>query len=135
MSLDQETRTSTVLYRIEKAQSTWDDAMFCIESRKWNMASNRLYYAVFHAASALLISKGIVAGTHRGFLSQVSLHLVRTGIITKEQGKLIRHLFDLRHEGDYEDFVEVDEEDINRLLPDSKELIERLKQLVTNNIE
>ncbi len=131
MSLDQETRINTVLYRIEKAQATWDDAMVAIEHKRWNMATNRLYYAVFHAASALLISKNIVANTHRGFLSQISLHLVKAEVITKEEGRLIRRLFELRHEDDYEDFIDTEEEEIKEITPQVRQLLDKFIRLNT----
>lgn len=126
MSLDPETRKNIVLYRIEKAKATWDDAIFNIQGKRWNTASNRLYYALFHAASALLISEGILANTHKGFLLQISNHYVRTEILTKEEGKLIRNLFDLRNEDDYEDFTNLTEEDLKEYIPKAEALLNKL---------
>ena len=92
MSLDPETRKATVLYRIEKAKGTWDDALFCIDKERWNMAANRMYYALFHAVSALLIANSIPANTHRGFLIQMNKYLVVEGTMTKEEARLVRFL-------------------------------------------
>ena len=129
MSLDPETRENTVLYRIEKALSTWDDASFAVENRRWNYAANRMYYAVFHAASALLIANNIAANTHRGFLTQVNFHFVKSGIITKEDGRLLRHLFDLRNEDDYENFVDAGEDEVTELFPKAQQLLDKLIKL------
>ena len=35
-----------------------------------------------------------------------------SNILTKEDGRLIRKLYTLRQEGDYEDFIEVTEDDV-----------------------
>jgi len=129
MSLDQETRDNVVLYRIEKAKQAYKAAIFNMEGGLWGTAANRLYYALFHAASSLLIAKGIPANTHRGFLTQTSLHLVKTGLITPDEGKLIRKLFELRHEDDYEDFQDTTEEDVAALMPQVKALIDKLVSL------
>ena len=129
MSLDQETRKDTVLYRMEKAQTAWNDAIFNVEHGRWGTAANRLYYALFHAVSALLIAQGIPANTHRGFLTQMNRHLVLQGTMTKEEARLVRHLFDLRQEDDYEDFIDVTENEINDILPEANALISKLTSL------
>ncbi|MBR1414517.1 MAG: HEPN domain-containing protein [Prevotella sp.] len=132
MSLDPETRSNTVVYRIEKAKKTWDDALFCIEGKRWNMASNRLYYAVFHAVSALLISNNIPANTHRGFLRQMNFHLINNKkLMTPEEGQLVRQLFGMRHEDDYEDFIDITEEQIKEYLPRVQNLIDKLIRITT----
>ena len=129
MSLDQETRENTVLYRVEKALRTWDDVSFAVENKRWNYAANRMYYTVFHAASALLIANSVIANTHRGFLTQVSYHFVKPGLITKEEGRLIRHLFDLRNEDDYENFADAEEDEILDLFPKAQQLLNKLIKL------
>lgn len=63
MSLEAENRKAVVDYRIEKAGVALDDADFLTEAGKYNIAANRLYYALYYAASALLISKGIPTKT------------------------------------------------------------------------
>ena len=47
-----------------------------------------------------------------------------------EEMKLIRNMFSLRQEGDYEDFVEVSEEEIRDYLPKVKILVEKIGGLV-----
>ena len=59
MSLDSENRKAIVDYRTEKAVLALEDADFLADAGKFNLAANRLYYALYYAASALLISKGI----------------------------------------------------------------------------
>lgn len=130
MSLEAENRKAVVDYRIEKAGVALDDADFLTEAGKYNIAANRLYYALYYAASALLISKGIPTKTHSGLLTQISLHLVRTGMLAINDGKLLKVMFELRHEGDYEDFIEVTQEDIQEYTPRVRELVEKLKNLI-----
>lgn len=59
MSLEEEKRDTVVRLEIAKAFSTQEEVDFLIEKGFWNAAANRLYYAVFHAVSALLIHDGI----------------------------------------------------------------------------
>lgn len=45
---------------------------------------SRAYYAVFHAARALLVSLGLEIKSHRAVLNQMSDHFVRTGRLAPE---------------------------------------------------
>ena len=132
MSLDQENRTAIVDYRLEKAESALKDAHFLEDNKRYNLAANRLYYALYYAASALLICKGIPTKTHAGLITQISLHLVKPGILSVEDGKLLKVMFELRQEGDYEDFIEIEKEDIEEYTPKVKALVEKLKHLIKN---
>ena len=75
-----------------------------IEMGYYNTAVNRMYYACYYAASALLITEGIVTKTHDGVLQMLSLHFIKTGVLPAEYGRKYRNLFDKRSSGDYEDF-------------------------------
>ena len=126
MSLSEEERVAVVSYRIEKAQNAIDEAEKVSAIGLWNIAANRLYYALFYASTAILIKKGLAAHTHEGVIAMISLHLVQQGLLSTEDIRLIRKLFSLRQEGDYEDFVEVTEEEIQRYLPMVKILLDKM---------
>lgn len=126
MSLSNEDRKALVDYRIEKARAAFDEAQKVATMSLWNLAANRLYYALYHAASALLLSEGLTSHTHRGLLAQISLNYVKDGRLTQSDGKLIRQMFNMRQEGDYEDFAETTEEDITEATPKVKKLMEKL---------
>ena len=70
-------------------------------------ACNRAYYAMFDAArAALLASDGSerpdMGKTHRGTLNAFSEHFVKTGRITKELGRHLKHAETFRYVADYE---------------------------------
>lgn len=113
-------------YRIGKAQNAIDEAEKVSAIGLWNIAASRLYYALFYASTAILIKKGLAAHTHAGVMAMISLHLVQQGLLSTEDIRLIRKLFSLRQEGDYEDFVEVTEEEIQRYLPMVKVLLDKM---------
>ena len=98
----------------------------------WNIAANRLYYAIFYLSTAILIQKGLSAHTHAGVITMIGLHLVKQELLTTEDMRLIRKMFSLRQEGDYEDFVDVSEEEIHEYLPKVQALLEKMKSLITD---
>lgn len=126
MSLSDEERVAVVSYRIEKAQNAIEEAEKVSAIGLWNIVANRLYYALFYASTAILIKKGLTAHTHAGAIAMISLHLVQQGLLSTEDIRLIRKLFSLRQEGDYEDFVEVTEEEIQQYLPMVKILLDKM---------
>jgi uncharacterized protein (UPF0332 family) len=71
MSLDNESREAMIAYRQEKADVALDDALFLTDAGRYNLAANRLYYTLYYAASALLLSKGIVTKRHSGLITQM----------------------------------------------------------------
>ena len=125
-----ENRRDIVAYRIEKANKTLEDAQKNLNYGMYNVAANRLYYAFYYAASALLISIKIEAHTHSGIQSMMHLHFIKTGILSEDDGILMRRLFTLRQESDYEDFIDIQQDDIEEILPATTRLIKKLCGLI-----
>ena len=134
MSLSQEERKAVVDYRLEKAESTFDEAQKVSTLDLWNNAANRLYYSLYYAATALLIADQHQCHTHSGMLTLMNMHYVKTGKLSAEDGRLLRRLFTLRHEGDYEDFVEVTKEEILQATPEVRALLDKLKHLLPSSL-
>ena len=134
MSLTQDDRKAIVSYRLEKAETALEEAIKVSNIKLWNIAANRLYYALYYAASALLISEGLASHTHRGLISQIHLNYVKTGRLGENDGKLLRNMFKMRHEGDYEDFIDAAEEDISSALPKVRTLVGKIKGMIMNNM-
>lgn len=130
MGLTNEERQSIVEYRVEKAQSTLDEAKKIIALGIWNIVANRLYYCLYYAATALLINNQIAVHTHGGMLTLINQHFVQTGQLTKDEGRLLKKMFTLRQESDYEDFVEVTEDEIRMYLPLVESLMQKMIALI-----
>lgn len=129
MSMTDEERNAITKYRTEKAIQTLEDARQIAEIKRWSSAVNRLYYSIYYAATALLISNGHISRTHSGMMSLLNQYYVTTGILTKEDSKLIKRLFDLRQESDYDDFIDVEEEDVMHYLPEVETLVQKIISL------
>ena len=130
MSLNAEDRKSVVKYRVERAYSTLEEAQEVASQGWYNLAANCLYYAIYYIASALLIKNERPVKTHSGLIAQISLHYVKTGILSIDEGALISQMFNLRQSSDYEDFKQVTKENIEELLPKVYELVDKLKSLI-----
>jgi uncharacterized protein (UPF0332 family) len=128
--LKDEEREALVKYRIEKAYGTLVEAKDCAEDNHWTLTANRLYYAVYYASKALLIQNGIVAKSHEGVIGMIGQNFVVSGIITIEEAKLLARLQNMRKTGDYDDFKEWHQEDVEPLFKKVEDYINKIKSLV-----
>lgn len=124
---------AVVFYRKQKSRAALKEAEDMIETRHWNLAVQRFYYASFYMASALLMKNKISAQSHNGVVSQLGLHFVTTGKLDKSEGRLYSRLLQNRITGDYNDFFDFTEEDAVELLEPTRKLIDKLEQLIEEN--
>ncbi len=105
-----------IKYRINRADETYEEALFLAEKERWNTVVNRLYYACFYAVIALLLKSNIKSSTHAGTRNQFGLHFIKTKRIDVEYGTLYSRLFDYRQKGDYGDMFDFTEEIVAPLI-------------------
>lgn len=91
-----------------------------------------LAYAANYASSALLVRAGLMAKTHEGTIGMIGQHYVRTGVLTKEDGALLARLQNMRHTGDYDDFLDWTREDVEPCFPKVDAYIEKIKSIIYN---
>ena len=116
-----------IKYRTQRAEETYEEALFMKKEKHWNACANRLYYACFYAVSALLIKYGLSSSKHSGIKSLFNQHIIKKQILSKERGKLYNQLFEARQEGDYVDFVTFDEDLIAPWISRVKKFLDEIK--------
>lgn len=104
-----------VKYRIERAKETYDDALLLFKKGSWNSSINRLYYAAFYAAIALLLFFGMEVKSHHGVKRKLG-ELVISNKFDRENARIFGVLFDLRNKGDYDDLFDFNSEMVENLL-------------------
>ncbi len=117
-------------YRQERAHETLAEIPYLREQGYYNTAVNRLYYACYYAAVALMTKYHISTNTHAGVKMMLGLHFVSKGLITKESGRAFTNLFDSRQRGDYDEFVYNTREEVDELYPKAQRFIEEVDALL-----
>ena len=112
MGLKEQDRREVVAYRIERAFVALEQAKINQQHHCLEVVANRLYYAAYYAATALLIADGIRTHSHDGAIGQFGQYYVKTGQFSKETGRFLRQLFQMRLTGDYDDYFGLTEEDV-----------------------
>jgi len=125
-----EEKDAIAAFRLQRAYTTLNEAQGIAKMKYWHAAANRLYYACFYAVLSLLIKNGYSSRTHDGVFRLLGLYFVTPGIISKEENRLFRKLYDIRQSGDYEDMFEIEEEDIMPLFEPVEQFITTIENLI-----
>src|SRR3972149_8858763 len=88
---------------------------------------NRLYYAMFYAALALLQEKQIGTSKHIGAISLFDKEFIKAGIFDKGMSKALHRAFELRQKGDYMEQSEVAQKDVDEMLPEVVNFVKTVK--------
>lgn len=119
-----------VSLELEKADSTFAEHEGLTEKGYWNTLANRLYYALFHAVSALLINDSREVGSHRGAAIRFHQYYIRTGVFTEDEGSFYSQMETLREKSDYNCFFKVSEADVKSRIEPTRQLIEKIKRYI-----
>ena len=130
MNLTNEERDILVRREIEKAKSFFSQAEANMKMGLWDVVANRLYYAMFHAVSALLIKDGRKVGTHKGVVSSFGQYYVRTGIFPPDAGRLYSQLQSIREKADYSCLWEAQETDVMPKMGTARKLLEDIERKI-----
>lgn len=115
-------------HRFERAEATLTEALDELSRNNFRLAVNRAYYAVFYAIRALLALVDKDSSKHAGVISLFNQYFIKTGTVSEISFKSIQSLMDLRHEGDYQDFSEITEEEAKGAVETARILLSNLKE-------
>jgi len=128
-------KQALIAYRLERARQTLEEAVLLLEAGHTNACVNRLYYACFYAVSALLLTRNISTSKHGYLRALLHQDYVKPGRVSEQMGKHFDLLFDSRHEGDYEDFVCFEAENVRPLLEPTKSFVDQIADLIRHEIQ
>lgn len=116
--------------RMEKSKSKLKTAKHLLGEGDFDGAVPPAYYAIFHAARAALIAKGINPITHKGVKSMFGLHFVKSGLVEREYQEILAEAKDLREDSDYEEEVIIAQEEAEKVVADAQRFIEKIEQVL-----
>lgn len=133
MSLKEEERSTLVNLYLSKCDETLNDARLTRDQGRWNASANRLYYALFHAITALFVSDGIPVHSHNGMKIKFGKEYVLTRLATDEEGKLLSKMETMRERADYDATFTATEALINERFDQVEKMILHIKVLIDRN--
>lgn len=117
-------------HRLRLAHDTLQEADILISESRWRGALNRLYYAAFYAARALLATRDVDSARHTGVIALFQQHFVKTHVIPTTIGKTLPRSFETRQTSDYADVADLDEEGVRQLRTDVEGFVAACERVV-----
>ena len=117
-----------IKYRLEEAENSIKEAEVLLrEGMSLRSVMNRPYYAMFYSVLALLQEKELGTSKHYGAISLFDREFIKGGIFDKELSKTLHRAFELRQKGDYMEQAEVTKNDVDEMLPKTKDFVSKVK--------
>ena len=91
-------------YRIQESKDTLKVAENCLRDTFYKDAINRSYYSAFYAIKAVLALGVVDFKRHKDVIAYFNKEFVATGIFSREMGRKLATLKQLREKSDYDDF-------------------------------
>jgi len=113
----------------EQAAECVEDARVLLENDRLAAAVTRIYYAMFHAATAALLAKGIRRSSHHALLAAFGQNFIKTGELDERLYRDLRAAFERRQQADYEAIVEIDRQATAQLLEQAVNFVDACRRL------
>jgi len=120
------------MYRLSLAEERLKAARLLLERQMYADSVSRSYYAVFQAARAVLATKELDSRKHSGIIGLFNQQFVKTGILPKDYGKILKSAKDLRQAGDYDDFFLVSREEALSAVENASRFIRGIRLFIEN---
>lgn len=119
---------------LKKADRTLEDARKALdEDMLVSTIQNRIYYAIFYAAQAALISADEDPGSHQGVKIRLGEKFVKEGDLDAEWGRFFSQQQTYREQADYEVDVDIEKGDLSQYLENAEEFIQEIERIVEEN--
>lgn len=127
MNLENLQEIKSELLRSKKALKAAD---FLFEENLYEDCLSRSYYAILHAAKAVLLSEGIQVDTHDAVKRLFGFHLIKTRKIDKIFAIILREEQDDRLLADYDVTFIPDVYQVESRLNDAYKFVQRMEQFL-----
>jgi len=114
---------------LKRADEALRGARILLEEGELCGAVSRTYYSVFHAAKAVLHSRGYKPKSHAGLRTLFGEHIVKAGIMSREYSDILRDVFDARQISDYEVYAEFGKEEVGTLVNMADRFLKAAKEI------
>ena len=122
-------------HRFERAETSLQEAKDELTRKNPRLAVNRAYYTVFYAMRAFLATVGKDSSKHTGVAALFNEHFIKTKVVPAVSFKSIQSLMDLRHEGDYQDFAVITEEEANGAVETAQSALDTMRNILKKLVE
>lgn len=118
-------------YRLQEAEDSLKAARYCLQENLYKDCINRLYYAAFYGVKAVLALGTVDFKRHKDVVAYFNQHYVASSIFSREIGRRLATLKQLREKSDYDDFYIASREQAERQLDSAGVIIKSICEYLT----
>ncbi len=118
---------------LKKADERIRAAEVLYESKYYNDAVSRAYYAMLDVARIALLIDEIYPKSHSGTAHKFNEHFIKTGKIPQELGQILSRAEKSREEADYEFEKRFGEDDTLTILNQAKRFVKAVEDYITKS--
>jgi uncharacterized protein (UPF0332 family) len=98
-----------------------------------DFAASRAYYAMFYAAEALLLDRGLSFASHAAVIAAFGKEFAKTGVLDQRLHRYLIDAQDLRNVGDYATGAAISAEQVEDLMAWTEEFLTEAEALLASN--
>ena len=115
---------------LERAREDLRVAQELFERAHTGHASSTAYYAMFHAAEALLLSLGIEVSSHSATHAAFGVHFAKTGKLDPALHRSLIQAFNKRIAADYDVAIQLPAEEVEAMLDQAGKFVAAAEELL-----
>ena len=121
-------------YRLSQAKENIEEAEILFNINKFKGASNRAYYAIFHAIKAILALEQKDFKKHSSVIAYFNQEYISKAIFPKELGRDITNIRLYREKSDYVDFYIITKDDCKIQIDKAKNIVSSVEEYLSKII-
>lgn len=115
---------------LEKAEATLKDAKKAYNQEMLiSTVQNRLYYSMYYAVQAALLSQNIEVKTHEGTKIKIGEELILKDKLDEKWGRFYSQQQSYREEADYQIDVDIKRGELEKYLEKAEKFIQEMKEI------
>lgn len=117
-------------YRLNQAKENLIEAEALYNINRYKGASNRAYYAIFHAIKSILALEEVDFKKHSSVIAYFNKEYISKEIFSRELGKKISEARFYREKSDYVDFYIITKEECESQIETARETIKSIEEYI-----
>jgi uncharacterized protein (UPF0332 family) len=123
-------RDVLIEYRLKQAIESIELAKFLVSSDKLVVAVNRVYYGMYYALTALALKHSFETSKHTQLIGWFNKEFIFSKKVDSKFGEILKEGYKNRTKGDYEAFVLFSTDEVELMLIEMVEFIEKIKSIL-----
>lgn len=129
--MNRQNQQANILDEWQRAEQALREAQVLADSKLYEGATSRAYYAAFHATQAALLTESLQPKSHHGVMYLFVHHFVKTGRIEPRYSQILARAAKYREEADYRHTMVFTAEQTTQTIHEVTDFLQRMQTYLT----